>query len=148
MHSVSQVSYLFCPEKITETGDAVYITFLTPFLHVLLCCLGIRSDEVVASVDDENRSGVFTLVKLFYLVVVLFGYYPAEEAFGLRKVGVSVMVQELLGLGYLPEVDRSEEVLFRFRRGLPHAADELGQFFLDTFDDRFRYFLDERAFLH
>ena len=43
-------------------------------------------------------------MELVYLIVVLLGHYPAEEALHVREVGVAVFIQVFLSGGYLPEI--------------------------------------------
>ena len=109
---------------------------------------GVRGDEVLTAVDDADKLGVFPLVELFYLAVVFFGNHPAEEALYVSEVGIAVFIQELLGSGYLLEVGSPVVFLPDGRGRLHPGTGEPGKFFPDAFDDGFRYFLYERAFLH
>ena len=137
-----QLQYIF------NCRCSIYSFFGYTILYGLFRLPGVRGDEVLAAVDDADKLGVFPLVELFYLAVVFFGNHPAEEAFHVREVGVAVFVQELLGGGYLLEVRRPVMFLPDGGRWLHPGTGEPGQFFPDAFDDGFRYFLYERAFLH
>ena len=137
-----QLQYIF------NCRCSIYSFFGYTILYGLFRLPGVRGNEVLAAVDDADKPGFFPLVELFYLAVVFFGNHPAEEAFHVREVGVAVFVQELLGGSYLPEVRRPVMFLQGGGRWLRSGTGEPGQFFPDAFDDGFRYFLYERAFLH
>ncbi len=83
---------------------SIYSFFGCTILYVLFCLLRVRGDEVLTAVDDADKLGGFPLVELVYLIVVLLGHYPAEEALHVREVGVAVFIQVFLSGGYLPEI--------------------------------------------